>query len=77
MALKTKAPGASSPLMSYTEWKARVAAEMQRRTIPAGSLPEHDMRDLFIANATPEEATELAAVEARNARPPFGKKRSR
>ena len=47
--------------MSYMEWKARVGAEMRRRKIPAGSLRERDMRDLFIASATPEEAADLAA----------------
>ena len=56
-------------------WKARVRAETERRDIPAGALRERDLRDLFIGNATPEQAADRAALEAHNARPPFGRKR--
>jgi len=74
MPRKTKAKQPSAPGTNYMEWKASVRTEMRRREIPAIYLRERDVRNLFVANATPEEAAERAAVEAHNMRPSFGRR---
>jgi len=48
---------------------------LRRRDIPTIYLRERALRNLFIANATPEEAADRAATEAHNARPSFGPRR--
>jgi hypothetical protein len=74
MARKPKAKHPAAPQSSYAEWRKRAAALLERQGISPVTR-ERDWRNLFISGATPERAPELAAVEARNVRPPFGRKR--
>jgi len=69
---------ARQPRRRTTIRNGRPASE--RKCAGARSRPSicaRDVRNLFIANATPEEAAERAAVEAHNARPPFGRNAGR
>ena len=80
---KTKAapppapPLGAAPPLGYAAWKARVREMLQHADVSAGTLRARDLRDLFIANATPEQAAEQAGVTVHNARPTFGRQRRR
>jgi hypothetical protein len=74
MARKTKPQQPAPSADAYPAWKAKVRAKMQRRDIPAWTLRERELRNLFITNTTPEQAADRAAVAAHNARPPFGRR---
>jgi hypothetical protein len=63
----------AAPPIGYPAWKARVREMLEQAEVPAGTLRERDLRDLFIRNATPEQAAEQAGVTAHNARPTFGR----
>ena len=77
MARKTKAKQPSAPQETYAEWEVRVRAEIQRREIPAAYVRERDLRILFIAGLTPEQATDRIEVAARNARTSFERQKRR
>jgi hypothetical protein len=83
VARKTKASpppaprSGAAPPIGYAAWKARVREMLEQADVPAGTLRERDLRDLFIRNATPEQAAEQAGVTAHNARPSFGRPRQR
>ena len=63
------------PQVGYAAWKARVKEQIQRAGLPAGTLLERDLRNLFIAGMSPEQAVGSAETIAHNARPPLGGKR--
>jgi len=69
MALKTKSE--QSPRTVYAEWKRQVAALLERRGFLAGMLRERDLRDLFSAGKTPEQAADRAETNAYNQRTSF------
>src|SRR5215475_10248929 len=60
MARKPRAPRPVPSTKGYAEWRTRVQAELRRRDIPVGYLRERELRNLFIASATPEEAADRA-----------------
>jgi len=72
---KPKPKQQAAPQGAYGEWKARVAALLERQGISAGVLLERAWRNLFISGETPEQAADRAATEAHNARPSLGRKR--
>jgi len=75
MARKTKAkqpPAPAAPKGAYGEWKARVATLLERDGLSPGVR-----RNAFISGETPEQATDRAEVEARNARTSFERKKRR
>src|SRR5262249_22167020 len=74
MARKSRAPRPAPSTKGYAEWRTQVQAEMRRRDIPTIYLRERALRNLFIANASPEEATERAQSEANKAPPWLGGK---
>ena len=56
---KTKAkqpPAPAGPQGAYAEWRKHVAALLERQGISSTVMRERAWRNLFIRNATPEEA---------------------
>ena len=64
---KAKQPNApAAPPGTYVEWRKHVAALLERQGISSTVMRERAWRNLFIRNATPEEAAYRAAIEAHN-----------
>jgi len=75
---KAKQPLApAAPQGAYGEWKARVAALLERKGLSPGVRLERAWRNAFISGETPEQAADRAEVEARNARTSFERQKRR
>jgi hypothetical protein len=59
------------PTTTYAEWRARVAALLERQGILSGVMRERQWRQLFMTGMTPEQAVERAQLHYNNTRPPF------
>jgi len=74
MARKIKAkqpPAPAAAQAAYAEWRNQVAALLARKGLSPGVGLERAWRNAFISGETPEQATDRAEVEARNARTSF------
>jgi hypothetical protein len=66
----------AEPTATYSEWRARCAALLERQGISAGAIPEKLWRVLYVnRRATPEQAAEEARVHYENfiRRPSFAR----
>ena len=78
MARKPKPKRPAAPQGAYGEWKARVAALLERKGLSPGVRLERAWRNAFISGETPEQAADRAeVVEAHNTRTSFERQKKR
>jgi hypothetical protein len=67
-----------SGLMDYGTWRALAAAELKRRyDIDADRVPERVWKQLYVSNASVQEAADRAEIHYVNARPSADRARRR
>jgi hypothetical protein len=62
---------------TYTEWKSRAGALLERQGLSLGIKRERDLRQLYIRGKAPEDAARQAETAYYNTRPPFERTRRR